>query len=152
MHLLLLARGSAVTASTGAPTDGIRAGKRITVGFATQVIGPHKYSHGKIMGPRGGDGDAAIVTLKAGESATVVTVVGSNIDTKGGDALSAVKSAASAATAATIQAMASAHASWWAKYWSRSSISLPNHPLCERFWWSSQYHLHVIVIMITTLD
>lgn len=118
--------GSSATASTPAPKDGIREGKGITVAFATRIIAS--------------TGDAgSVLELTPGATATVVTVVATNIDTQGLDPAVAVKQAAQDVTSSSIAGMQKAHIDWWLQYWSRSSISLPTQPEVERFWYSSQY-------------
>jgi len=122
--------GSSATASTPAPKDGIRAGQGITVAFATRTIGAATGESSE-----GG----SLLQLAPGATTIVITAVASNIDTGGTDPAAAVQAAVKAATPASIAAMQAAHVSWWAAYWSRSTISLPTQPLVERFWYSSQY-------------
>ena len=79
------------------------------------------------------------MTLAAGSTAIVVTVVATNIDTAGVDPNLAVANAAQAATADSIAALESGHVQWWKSYWSKSSVSMPTQPAVERYWYMSQY-------------
>eukprot|EP01052_Picozoa_sp_SAG31_P021968 SAG31_NODE_1725_length_7439_cov_7.440037_4_plen_187_part_00 len=43
----------------------------------------------------------------------------------------------------TIHYAQTANHHMWQRYWQKSSISLPNSPLIERYWWSSLYLLRL---------
>ena len=128
----------ATSTSTRAPPDGIRAGKDLTVAFATRVIAATRAREGE------GDGEGALVNdglvaLVAGESVILVTAVASSIDTGAMGPLQAVRDAVGSLGSSDVAGMLDAHVGWWGRYWARSSIALPTRPLVETFWFKSQY-------------
>jgi len=85
----------------------------------------------------GGNGSPAF-TLKPGESATVATVILSDLDTNGKDPFVEAKAGTGPLTRDSIIRLTSAHREWWHAFWSRSFIEMPDKVI-EQHWYSSQY-------------
>ncbi|MCW1923841.1 hypothetical protein OKA05_14835 [Luteolibacter arcticus] len=77
-------------------------------------------------------------TLQPGESATVATVILSDLDVKGADTLAAAKVQTAALTAGAVKQQIEAHRAWWRNYWSQSFIEIPDKVI-EQNWYASQY-------------
>ena len=86
-----------------------------------------------------GAASSSWVQLRSGETVSIVTAIGDNLQQGNGhDPLAATLAAAEAASASKI---AMDVESWWRQFWAKSSISLPQSPTVEAFWAGSQYVL-----------
>ena len=80
--------------------------------------------------------DGLQFTLKPGETATLASVVRSDLDDK--DFLGAAKKRAADLTVSEIEAMSRRHLAWWSKFWEKSFIEIPDKEI-ERRWYAALY-------------
>lgn len=129
--------GSWVTTTEGAPHEGLRSGKTISLFAGTRLL----------LGARSGGSGSKLIdghsfSLAVGQSVWVVTAVLSNIDTEDKDPTATATAALQALTPPSVEAMVTHHQAWWADYWARSSVSFPTRTAhAERMWYSAQYVL-----------
>ena len=97
-----------------------------TVAVATRVIGAETKAKGPSLS----------FQLTPGSKVTVISVVLSDLDARGG--VSAAKKRAAEIEAADLAAMNTAHQQWWRDYWARSFIEIPDK-LIEKHWYGAQY-------------
>ena len=137
--------GAYVEPVQAAPKEGLRAGTVTRMAIATRVVVPgSEHGADRSVNAANGDGDGSAVggmavSLRAGQPVYLVTAVVTSIDAAGNDPLPAAKAALVRLTPADLVGKATAHSEWWARFWARSSISLPDWPEVERFWYSAQY-------------
>ena len=97
-------------------------GRSRTVSVATRVIGV----------------DGLEAALRPGETATVVTAILSDLDAADAEA-EAVRQIASL-DAPAVAALGLRHRAWWANFWSRSFIEIPDQEI-EKRWYGALYAL-----------
>lgn len=132
--------GQFLESAQAPPRDGIRANKATNLVIATRIVQDTATAVGA--------SDSSKFALTAGQAAYVVTAVATSIDTAGADPLPAVREVLKKLTPASITQMAAEHNSWWAMYWSRSTISLPGWPDIERFWYRFVYMVTTALVRI----
>jgi len=76
------------------------------------------------------------VTLQPGESVSAVTCILSDLDTK--DELSAAKDRVGALQPVDIDNLSARHREWWAGFWSKSFIEIPDKEI-EKRWYAAAY-------------
>lgn len=77
-----------------------------------------------------------VVRLGPGEKRAVVVSILSDLDA--GDPLAAAVAQVSAMTEGLVAGCAKAHEAWWAAFWRKSYVEIPDKTI-EQFWYSSQY-------------
>ena len=77
--------------------------------------------------------------LQPGETATVVTAMLSDLEVPGA-VLPAVQGWVDGLTVAKVGALAAGHRAWWADYWARSFIEIPDKEI-EKRWYAALYAL-----------
>lgn len=80
--------------------------------------------------------DGLQFTLKPGDTATVASVVRSDLDHK--DFLGVAKQRAANLTASEVDAMSRRHLTWWSTFWEKSFIEIPDKEI-ERRWYAALY-------------
>jgi hypothetical protein len=85
-----------------------------------------------------GNTDGGRFTLEPGKTAVVATVILSDLDVPGKDALAEARSIAAALTPKTIAEYTAAHRQWWRDFWSRSFVEIPDKVI-EQHWYSALY-------------
>jgi hypothetical protein len=75
-------------------------------------------------------------TLQPGETATLASVVRSDLDDK--DLLVAARKRAAELTVSEIDAISARHRAWWSKFWEKSFIEIPDKEI-ERRWYAALY-------------
>lgn len=104
-----------------APDSPNAAGRKL--GFATRVIGGT---------------DARTFTLAPGATVTVSTAILTDLDSGANDPLDQAQAIVDGLTPSTLSGNVTAHRQWWADYWNRSYVVIPDK-LLEQSWYSSWY-------------
>ena len=120
-------------ASTAGGDDSIR---RIRTALAVMLPVGAVPVNTKLNGTSGG-AVASSVTLHPGEVLSVVTSLMDNL--VAGNAHDPLSDAVTQATASSPGSVAADAKAWWAAFWARSAIALPQSPMIEAFWYGSQY-------------
>jgi alpha-L-fucosidase 2 len=97
------------------------------VAMVTRVLGANVRAAGT---------DGLQFTLKPGESATMVSVVRSDLDDK--EFLASARKRAAQLTLSEVDAISSRHLAWWSKFWQKSFIEIPDKQI-ERHWYAGLY-------------
>ncbi len=82
--------------------------------------------------------DGLDVTLQSGETVTVATAILSDLDAP--DFLTAAKSIVAELTPETVETRTAQHRDWWAQFWARSFIEIPDKEI-EKHWYAALYAL-----------
>jgi len=77
-------------------------------------------------------------TIRPGETTTVATAIMSDLDSP--DFLTTAKRLVAQLTPQEIEALATRHRTWWAKFWARSFIDVPDKEI-EKRWYAALYAL-----------
>eukprot|EP01043_Picozoa_sp_COSAG02_P024682 COSAG02_NODE_1358_length_13076_cov_6.377745_4_plen_493_part_00 len=123
-------------ASTAGGDDSIR---RMRTALAVRLPVGAAPANTKLNGTSGSRGAAvaSTVTLQPGEVLSLVTSLKDNL--LAGNAHDPTDDAVAQAIAKSPGAVAADANAWWAAFWGKAAIALPQSPMIEAFWYGSQY-------------
>jgi len=81
--------------------------------------------------------DSMECTLNQGETALAITALYTNQD--GSCPEARCENQIASLTPQVLTQLKAQHLAWWRQFWEESSISLPQEPLLERYWYTSHY-------------
>ena len=136
-------RSSSIPQLTAAGARAVTSSVALRINGATAAVAEPLHQHAGVGRPRppppppSRATTAATFKIKAGCTVSIVAAVADNVVE--GNAHNPANEAVAAAVGANPGTVALAASAWWAKFYSKSSVTLPSSPVVEAYWYGSQY-------------